>query len=314
MGEGVLTRVKAGLLTFLFPPARGTGGTDSARYCYSVYLRHLAMASGSGLPTDPKTVVELGPGDSLGTGMTALLTGAERYFGLDLIEHATATCNVSVFDELVKLLSTREAIPAGEDLEEVKPDLDGYSFPHHVLDEARMARVLTLERVAGLRAALLQSARDIGSPIVYSVCSRFDRIAIPLDSADLVFSQAVMEHVDAIEEAYAACFKWLKPGGFMSHQIDLRSHDTSSQWNGHWCYSDLAWWAIRGARPWYINRLPWSAHVALIKKVGFEIVLQQAIRWSNAIPRERLARRFRRLTAVDLETAGVFIRARKPHR
>lgn len=55
--------------------ARGTGGSTDARYCYSVWLRHLVMAHVRGLNTDPHTLAELGPGDSLGTGLCAVLTG-----------------------------------------------------------------------------------------------------------------------------------------------------------------------------------------------------------------------------------------------
>src|SRR5689334_17334685 len=54
----------------------GTKGTDQARYCYSVWLRHLSLAAANGLDTDPKSVAELGPGDSIGIGIAAVLTGA----------------------------------------------------------------------------------------------------------------------------------------------------------------------------------------------------------------------------------------------
>jgi hypothetical protein len=58
---------------------RRTGGTVSARYCYSVSLRHLSFLQRRGLRTTFKTIVELGPGDSLGIGLAALLSGVERY-------------------------------------------------------------------------------------------------------------------------------------------------------------------------------------------------------------------------------------------
>ena len=79
-------RVMVGLATFIpglswvMAKLRKTGGTDSARYCYSVWLRHLAMAHTNGLPTSPKIVAELGPGDSIGMGLAALIAGTEKYF------------------------------------------------------------------------------------------------------------------------------------------------------------------------------------------------------------------------------------------
>ena len=64
-------------------PRAGTGGTNHARYCYAVWLRHLVALAEVGLPTDPDVVVELGPGDTVGVGIMALLSGAREYVALD---------------------------------------------------------------------------------------------------------------------------------------------------------------------------------------------------------------------------------------
>ena len=50
---------------------QNTGGTDSVRYCYSVWLRHLVLAYENGYKKIPERVAELGPGDSLGIGLSA---------------------------------------------------------------------------------------------------------------------------------------------------------------------------------------------------------------------------------------------------
>src|SRR4051794_13392029 len=80
--------------------ARRTGGSCSARYCYSIWLRHLAHLHASGLPTQFGTMVELGPGDSLGVGMAALLSGVDHYIALDRTRYAEAERNLRIFDEL----------------------------------------------------------------------------------------------------------------------------------------------------------------------------------------------------------------------
>src|SRR5215813_2064256 len=61
------------------------GGAQSARYCYSVWLRHLLHASANRLNVDPVHVAELGPGLSLGIGLAAILSGVERYYAFDVV-------------------------------------------------------------------------------------------------------------------------------------------------------------------------------------------------------------------------------------
>ncbi len=103
--------VLSGLATYIpgYDYMRRTGGTDSARYCYAVWLRHLILANesfGAGLPT---VVAELGPGDSIGIGLAALLCGAEKYYALDVVPYSDLRSNLRIFDELVRLFEQRDA-------------------------------------------------------------------------------------------------------------------------------------------------------------------------------------------------------------
>ena len=47
---------------------------------------------------------------------------------------------------------------------------------------------------------------------------------VAASSLDLIFSQAVLEHVDGLEETYEAMSVWLKPGGYAFHVIDFTAH------------------------------------------------------------------------------------------
>src|SRR5436305_500844 len=85
---------------------KGTGGTVTGAYCYAVWLRHLTLIArylgGAAVPRG--TVVELGPGDSIGLGLAAILSGSETYVGLDVLEHASNETNLRVLDELVAII------------------------------------------------------------------------------------------------------------------------------------------------------------------------------------------------------------------
>jgi len=258
-------------------------------------------------------VAEIGPGESLGIGIAALLSGAERYYALDVVEHATLESNLTIFDGLVSLFQAKVSIPDDVEFPEVKPSLQQYRFPSQILNQRRLGSALEPQQIATLRRALSQvsSSHSGRGPISYIVPWTSMAVLEP-ESVDLIVSQAAMEHVDGLEESYAACFRWLKPGGLMSHQVDYSSHETADEWNGHWTYSDLLWWAIRGGRPWLLNRIPHSEHLRLIRKQGFEVVYVQTVSAENHTARQHLARRFQAISAEDMTTRGALIQARKP--
>jgi hypothetical protein len=54
---------------------------------------------------------ELGPGDSIGAGLAALLSGASRYVGLDIVPFSAGVNLRSFFDALVRMYIRRERIP-----------------------------------------------------------------------------------------------------------------------------------------------------------------------------------------------------------
>ncbi len=291
---------------------RRTGGTDSARYCYSVWLRHLVMVHGAGLDTRPKVVAELGPGDSIGTGLAALLSGAEKYYALDVVKYANTQANLDIFDELVSLFVERRPIPDRDEFPAITPHLPSCEFPRDILTDARLAEALAPSRVQEIRNAIinLNNAGEGDVEIRYFVPWCDDRV-IEAGSVDMIFSQAVLEHVDDLAGTYGALYRWLKGGGFMSHQIDFASHGLSRDWNGHWAYSDLVWKLIRGRRTWLINRQPYSTHRDLIEKNGFEIVHEAKGADVSGVARDRLARRFGDISDDDFKTRTAYVLAGK---
>ena len=239
-----------------------------------------------------------------------MLTGAERYYAFDVVAHANAATNLSVFDELVELFRTRAAIPGPTEYPYVGPKVLDYSFPAGLLSTEKITIALEPNRLERIRNAL-QNCTSADSMIQYRAPWN-TRAAIEQNSLDLVFSQAVLEHVDELPEVYRAIYLWLKPGAYMSHQIDFTCHDSANEWNGHWTYSDLMWNLARGKDTWLINREPHSTHIKLMRASGFDIVEDRTIHQASRISRNQLAARFRTLMDDDLTTAAAFVQAVKP--
>lgn len=290
----------------------GTGGTISARYCYSVWLRHLTMAYKNGLSTQPKAVAELGPGDSLGIGLAALISGANKYYAFDVVEYIDNKRNIEIFDELVDLFKRREEIPDEAEFPEVKPYMESYEFPNYILTDKRLDNALKQGRIESIRNALLNPERGNKDDIQISYfVPWYDSKVIKDESIDIIYSQAVLEHIDDLYYTYKALRQWLKLGGFMSHVIDFKCHGFAKEWNGHWAYSDFAWKLIKGARPYLLNRQPLSTHINLMQKYGFEVVCNVKIKDTSGIQRKNLTSRIKNMSDDDLTTSGAFIQAVK---
>jgi hypothetical protein len=290
---------------------RGAGSTSCPRYCYSVWMRHLVTAAESGFKIPPANVAELGPGNSLGIGLAALLSGAERYHAFDVVRHAQVKRNLAVFDELVALFKARADICGPEEFPQVHPVLSSYAFPRHLLTDEHLAVVLSDERLERIRESVRRQ-NSPGSMISYRT-RWFDERAIERGSIDMLISQAVLEHIDDLPGTYRAMRLWLKADGYTSHDVDFRAHSTARFWNGHWKYSDFVWKLIRGRRSYLLNREPYSTHVRLLEENGFAALNGQMTRAKPVIARDKLAARFRHLTDQDLSTPTAVIQA-VPHR
>lgn len=307
-----------GALTFLpgfkrLLALRAGGSTSSATYCYSVWLKHMVMLWQSGMRAMPRSMAELGPGDSLGVGLAAMLCGVDEYYALDVMEYANVERNLNLLNELVELFRQRAPRP-DKGWPDYDPYLDTRLFPSHILTDAVLDAALAPDRIARIRDAI----RGVKSDNARSLAIKYivpwnEEASIQKNSVDLVISHAVLQSVVDLPGTYAALYSWLKPAGFMSHQIDYTSFRTSRSWNGHWAYSEKVWKIIVGARSFLINREPHSTHVNLMSENGFALTIEMKryIR-GGGIPRSRLAPRWSYLSDEDLQCSGAFVQARKP--
>jgi hypothetical protein len=224
--------------------------------------------------------------------------------------YSTADLHLKIFDELVALFKSRAARPSAG-----WPNYDRYLdenlFPSHILTEEVLDASLAEARIESIRNALVNLESETEGVTVKYMVPWSSAEIIQKESVDVVFSHSVLEHVVDLDSTYRTLHLWLRPGGMMSHQIDLTSHGVSDVWNGYRGYSELLWKIILGKRPFLINRQPCSVHIDLMKKHGFEVVCHLKANRTDGIQRSQLSSRWKNISNDDLTCSGTFIQARK---
>jgi hypothetical protein len=306
-------RLIAGGIKSLLPVRKtytGTGGSDSARYCYATWLRHLVTIADAVPGFQPKMVAELGPGDSLGLGLAALLSGVERYTALDVLAHTSVDANLGILGELVTLFRQRSDIPGDAEFPGLYPRVAQHEFPAEALARLGLSPDTSDGRIDAIRRAIRASADGAtGESAIRYLCP-WPTATVTPGTIDLIVTQAVLQdmdhwaHDDVLEAAFAAMARWLRPGGVMSHQVNLAFPDTE-HWNDHWAYGDLTWRVIRGKRPYYVNRVPASEYLRLCSRFGFDVVDTRPVRAEHEAPRSAHSRRFRGLPESDYTTCAL---------
>ncbi len=238
---------------------------DSSLYALRIFDSHVGRAGLADLPG--RTVLELGPGDSVATAIVAYAYGA-RAILVDAGRFAKA--GVDAYRALCEALIGRGLAP---------PDLGDARTLDDVVS-ACGAKYLT-EGLASLRQ--IDSA-----------------------SVDLIFSQAVLEHVGRREFAatMSECRRILMPNGVCSHRVDLRDHLGGGLNNLR--FSERVWESSFFAKSgFYTNRIQYSEMLHLFRGAGFDITVLGVNRWNELpISRSRLAPQFRSIAEDELRISG----------
>lgn len=288
----------------------GTGGTNISRYCYTVWFTHFHFWS-KYRPGIPETVAELGPGDSLGIGLAALLSGCSRLYTLDVHKYWNTERNLEIFDELVTMFRNKTEIPGKEEFPRINPQLGNRKFPTDRLTDNILTASLNETRVAEIRAEI-ENPENPKNRYIYCKIPWYASDIINEGSVDFIYSQAVLEHVEDLGNTYAAMYEWLKPHGIMSHTIDFSAHHLFRDlWNGHWTFSDYEWKIILGKSNFFLNRAPVSIQLDLHKNYRFQILEYIPKTVENGLKRSELAKRFRNFGEEDLTTRGAYILSEK---
>jgi len=242
------------------------GKMDQSTYLVDIFNRHVTRVN---LANDlkGKTLLELGPGDSVGTALVAASHGAKSIL-LDAGEFAVG--DVEVYKKLSKELVTYGLNP---------PDLSNASSLSDVLGLCD-AQYLTDG---------LNSFKDIES-----------------GSVDLIFSQAVLEHVrkDEFLGTMRECLRVLSERGVASHRVDLKDHLEGGLNNLR--FSEKLWESdFFVDSGFYTNRIQFSEMLGLFKKSGFEVDVLGSERWEKLpINRKSLDSKFSDLSDKELMVKG----------
>ena len=279
----------------------------------AVWLRHVRMCEQAGVVPKPGTFLEVGPGDSVGTGMCALLSGFEQYIAVDVIDHVQWDVSADHITALAKVFRERSPLPADDAIEGVLPPLNDRSIPDpwpwsslSLVDDSEILR-----RVSAIR----DSVSSKGSSGVLSFRSPWSRTMVEASSVDWVFSHVALQDMAAtdqepvLQEALGTFHSWMRPGALMTHQIDL-SCPGGHPWNHHWAWSKLDWKLIRGKRPYYVNGLPLSRYMELMGDLGFDTRVVHTLEVPG-LTSEQVAESHKRLPGGDYSAASAFIIATK---
>jgi SAM-dependent methyltransferase len=223
------------------------GAMDTPRYALEVFQSHFQTLPKS-LLAPGFTCLELGPGDSLASGLIACAFGATKTYLVDVGPFATG--DASVYREHRDFL--------------LQNDLKIPEVTGHSLEEISKQFNITY---------LTDGLKSLES--------------IPDDSIDFVWSHAVLEHVRKAEftAVQKQLRRILRPTGLASHQVDLRDHLEGGL--HHRRFSERVWESpLFADSGFYTNRLSCEEILQSFAEVGFHIKEVHKHRW-DALPIER---------------------------
>lgn len=282
-----------------------TGGTCSARYCYSVWMRHLIHYYQ--IKKDiPRVVAEFGPGDTIGSGVAALLCGVEKYYALDFTRYAGMRKIDMILGQLLKMMRERSAIPDDSEFPGVYPKLKSYSFPDYILTDEILKECLSEERVERIKSDLRQARNGRKAEMIHYLAPWWKENTAAI-KCDMIFSQAVFEHIDDYAYAHHVIANIAEVGAVVSHEIDFSCHGCADQWNGHWAYGSFIWKLVYGTRPYFLNRAPLADHINEMISSGIKIQKCIRTRGTGGIMRRDINRKYTKMSEKDFHTSNAYV-------
>jgi len=235
----------------------------------------------------PNVILELGPGNTVGFGLVAMLLYESDYMSLDIGEFFDPTVNLVALDEIYEQLS------AGT-FDSSDISINFMPKNHNTIQVRDIQKLSPSGTTISDRYYLLRSR--IQEPLPYPLKERWTTPILQKETSSIflssrripdptrveaVFSQAVLEHIDDLPGLFIHLVSTGAPGAIHSHHVDLSCHDLTREWNGHWAFSEAQWRIIRGRRPQFINRATESYLLTLFNNLDLPILHQERYRHTD---------------------------------
>lgn len=243
------------------------GEMDNVNYLMRVFDGHLNRAGLNYKKLKGKRILEIGPGNSIGTALVSASCMAESY----LIDNGNFACkSIYLYKELNEELIKRDLRP---------PNVNQIKNINELLEKCN-AKYL----VNGIN-----SFKEI-----------------PDNSIDFIFSQAVLEHVNLhdFKELLDQTKRVLNKNGICSHRVDLGDHLGGKLNNLR--FSEKLWESNFFKKSgFYTNRLRCSEIINLCNKVGFRVKEIEKRRWFKpVINSSKLNYKFQKFSENELLISG----------
>ncbi|MGK7887249.1 MAG: methyltransferase domain-containing protein [Crocosphaera sp.] len=238
------------------------GYMEVPNYVYSVFKQHFENTH----PPEGFISLELGPGDSLCSGIVSKALGGVESYLVDVSNFARN--DIKIYQTMIDYLA-----------EEKKHSLTQISSMEELCDTYSI-KYLTEG---------LQSLKTI-----------------PSKSIDMIWSQAVLEHLKKSEflEIMIELRRIIKDDGICSHKIDLKDHLDTSLNNLR--FSEKIWESnLFSQSGFYTNRIRYTAMINLFKKANFDVETVGLNKWNELpINRSSLDKEFQKLSDEELCISG----------
>ena len=270
----------------LFIQKNQTGGSSDGKYAALLFCTHLSYIHnwivGS---TNKNNICEFGPGDSLSVGLLYKIFFNKNYIAFDAHPYFQEDLTLKSLNEAINYLKeifSKDENHFFQNLEK-SPFIDYFNK-----DEFNFNEFKSLLKFEGLEneydSGLLKNLK-YNAPYNSQDTENF------INSSDLIFSQAALEHVRDLKSLYKSQKTLLSQNGYIYNHIDFKSHGTSLLWNGYYSWTDQEYTLIEKSNTFqWINRMPLSYHLKLMEESGLNIVKVVSKKRTDGIKKDQISK------------------------